>query len=68
VPPPDETAADLVAFYGGARTAADRAIEEVGLDETGTSWFGSTVSMRWVLIHMIRRDRGTPATWTFSGS
>jgi hypothetical protein len=52
-PRPDETAADLVAFYSRARTAADRAIEEVGLDETGTSWSGSTVSMRWVLIHMI---------------
>jgi len=50
---PDESAADVLAFYARARTAADRVIEEVGLDETGTSWAGETVSMRWVLIHMV---------------
>ncbi|MEU7897158.1 DinB family protein [Nonomuraea sp. NPDC049152] len=50
---PDESTADIVAFYGRARAAADKAIEEIGLDDLGTSWNGTTVSMRWVLIHMI---------------
>ena len=50
---PGETTAEIVEFFGKARTAADRAIEEIGLEETGTSWAGDTVSMRWVLIHMI---------------
>ncbi|GCD96808.1 DinB family protein [Embleya hyalina] len=50
---PEESAADLVAFYGRARVAADRVIDELGLDDVGTSWNGNTVSLRWVLIHMI---------------
>ena len=50
---PDESTADILAFYGRARAAADRAVEETGLDTTGTSWSGRTVSMRWVLVHML---------------
>ncbi|WP_329122592.1 DinB family protein [Streptomyces sp. NBC_01465] len=50
---PDETTADIVALYGRARAAADLAVNEVGLDGLGTSWDGETVSMRWVLVHMI---------------
>ncbi|GAA4700938.1 DinB family protein [Streptomyces youssoufiensis] len=50
---PDEATADIVEFYGRARAAADSAIEELRLDALGTSWNGNTVSMRWVLIHMI---------------
>lgn len=50
---PHETTADIVAFYGRARAAADRVIEDLPLDELGTAWFGDAVSMRWVLIHMI---------------
>jgi uncharacterized damage-inducible protein DinB len=50
---PDETTADVLAFYGRARAGADRAIDETGLEETGTAWFGDPVSMRWVLIHMV---------------
>ncbi|MEU1348910.1 DinB family protein [Streptomyces sp. NPDC005775] len=49
----DESTADILAFYDRARTAADRAIEATDLDTTGTSWNGRTVSMRWVLIHML---------------
>lgn len=49
----DETTQDILAFYQRARTAADEAIAGVGLEETGTSWDGKTVSMRWVLIHMV---------------
>jgi uncharacterized damage-inducible protein DinB len=50
---PGETTADLLAFYGRARAAADRAIDEVGLEETGMAWSGEPVTMRWVLIHMV---------------
>ncbi|MGO9080507.1 MAG: DinB family protein [Streptosporangiaceae bacterium] len=50
---PGETTADIVAYYGRARVASDSVIDETGLEETGTSWFGEAVSMRWVLIHMI---------------
>ncbi|WP_093803188.1 DinB family protein [Streptomyces sp. Wb2n-11] len=49
----DESTADIVEFYGRARAAADRAAAELGLDTRGRSWSGSTVSMRWVLIHML---------------
>ncbi len=28
-------------------------IHELNLDDVGTAWFGDTVSMRWVLLHMI---------------
>jgi uncharacterized damage-inducible protein DinB len=48
-----ETAADVVDFYGRARAAADSVIEELRTEDVGTAWFGDTVSMRWVLIHMI---------------
>ncbi|CAN5162864.1 DinB family protein [soil metagenome] len=50
---PDESTADVLAFYGRARAATDRVIDEVALEETGTAWTGEPVSMRWVLIHMI---------------
>jgi uncharacterized damage-inducible protein DinB len=50
---PHETTADIVEFYGRARAAADRVIDELKVDDVGTAWFGDTVSMRWVLIHMI---------------
>ena len=50
---PHETTADIVEYYGRARAAADRVIDELDPDDLGTSWHGATVSMRWVLIHMI---------------
>jgi len=50
---PNETTEDIVAFYGRARAAADRAIDETNLEATGAAWFGDQVSMRWVLIHMV---------------
>ncbi|MGW2180384.1 DinB family protein [Streptomyces sp. NPDC001732] len=49
----DESTEAIVEFYGRARAAADRAIDELDLDALGTSWNGRTVSLRWVLIHMI---------------
>jgi uncharacterized damage-inducible protein DinB len=50
---PGETTAGIFAFYDRACDAADAVIEELPLDATGTAWFGETVSMRWVLIHML---------------
>jgi uncharacterized damage-inducible protein DinB len=50
---PDETTEEILAFYGRARAAADRVIEELELDALGTAWFGDAVSLRWVLIHMV---------------
>lgn len=48
-----ETTQDILAFYQRACAAADEVIAAVGLEETGTSWDGKEVSMRWVLIHML---------------
>jgi uncharacterized damage-inducible protein DinB len=50
---PDESTADILAFYDRACRAADEAIEAMDLDGLGTSWQGDQVSMRWVLIHML---------------
>jgi uncharacterized damage-inducible protein DinB len=50
---PQESTADITAFYGRARAAADRVIDELSVDDLGTAWHGETVSLRWVLIHMI---------------
>ncbi|HEX2038726.1 MAG TPA: DinB family protein [Acidimicrobiales bacterium] len=50
---PDESTEDVVAFYGRARAAADAVIHELDVEATGTAWTGETVSLRWVLIHMI---------------
>ena len=48
-----ESTEDIVAFYRRARAAADVVIGELALDDTGTAWSGETVSLRWVMIHMI---------------
>ena len=50
---PGETTEEILAFYGRARAAADQVIAELEVEDTGTAWFGETVTMRWVLIHMI---------------
>jgi hypothetical protein len=50
---PHESTADILAFYDRACAAADQAISELDVEHTGTSWSGETVSLRWVLIHMI---------------
>jgi uncharacterized damage-inducible protein DinB len=50
---PEETTADVLAFYARARATADRVIDELELEETGTAWFGDPVTLRWVLIHMV---------------
>lgn len=50
---PHETTADIAAYYGRARDAADWVIDETPRDELGTAWSGDAVTMRWVLVHMI---------------
>ena len=50
---PQETTAEIVEFYRRARGAADHVIDELDVDALGTAWFGESVSLRWVLIHMI---------------
>lgn len=49
----EETTAEVLAFYARARAAADATISELELEDLGTAWTGRTVSLRWVLIHMI---------------
>jgi len=48
-----ESTTDILAFYARARAAADLVIDELALDDLGTSWSGDTVTLRWVLIHMV---------------
>lgn len=50
---PAESTDDIVAYYGRSRAAADAVLDELDLDATGKAWSGETVSLRWVLIHMI---------------
>ena len=50
---PDESTEEIVGYYGRARAAANQVIDELDVDAPGTAWFGETVSMRWVLIHML---------------
>ncbi|MET7438245.1 DinB family protein [Streptomyces sp. NPDC004082] len=50
---PGETTERITDFYGRARAAADRTIAELSPDDVGTSWNGTTVSLRWVLVHMV---------------
>ncbi|MFJ3666113.1 DinB family protein [Streptomyces sp. NPDC090106] len=50
----DETTERIVAFHARARAAADRAITELPLDAVGRPpWRDHTVTLRWVLVHMI---------------
>jgi len=50
---PDESTADILAFYARATAAANQVIDELDVEDTGTAWYGETVTLRWVLIHMI---------------
>ncbi len=51
---PDESTVDVLAFAARARTAADEVIAATDVLDTGTSWNGETVTLRWVLIHMVQ--------------
>ncbi len=50
---PDESSEHILAFYARARAAADQVIVELDLEDRGTAWFGSDVTLRWVLIHLV---------------
>ena len=50
---PGETVADILAGYARARTAADAVIREHDVGATGTARSGATVTLRWVLVHML---------------
>jgi hypothetical protein len=50
---PHERPDDVIAFYTRARAASDSVIIGLSLDDVGHAWFGETVTLRWVLIHMI---------------
>ena len=52
-PYPEQTTADIVAFYNRARAAADSVIDRLGMDDVGTAWFGEQVSLRRVLVGMV---------------
>jgi uncharacterized damage-inducible protein DinB len=49
----DESTADILAFYERARAASDQVIDDLDLDDTGTTPRGDEPSLRWVLIHMV---------------
>ena len=48
-----ETTEEIVAFFDRARAATDRVLDELELDTLGTAWSGETVSLRWVLVHVL---------------
>ena len=51
---PHETTSDIVEFYGRACAAVDKVINETDLETTAkVPWVDRTVTLRWVLIHMI---------------
>ncbi|GAB7190482.1 DinB family protein [Kineococcus sp. NUM-3379] len=50
---PGESTEDVLAYYARARAAADAAVAELDLADTGTAWHGAPVSLRWVLVHML---------------
>lgn len=50
---PDETTADVVAFFERSRVETDEVIHDLGLETHGTAWTGETVTLRWVLIHLV---------------
>ena len=50
---PGDTTDSVLGYYAGARAASARAISELDLDTTGTTWLGDTVSFRWAILHTI---------------
>ena len=54
---PDETTDDILAFYARARSAADRVIKELTLEDQHPTvpglGSGEAVSLRWILIHVL---------------
>lgn len=50
---PEESTEDLIAAYRATSAAADRAIEDLGLDAAGRHWSGEEVSMRSMILAVL---------------
>ncbi|MEM9565631.1 MAG: DinB family protein [Actinomycetota bacterium] len=50
---PEETTEDLLAAYRATTAAADRSIDELGLDAIGTHWSGESVSLRSMVLAVL---------------
>ena len=48
-----DTTGSVLAYYTRACAASDRAIIELDLDTTATTWVGDTVTLRWAILHVI---------------
>ena len=48
-----DTTEGILAYYSRACAASDRAIAELDLDATATTWLGDTVSLRWAILHVL---------------
>jgi Protein of unknown function (DUF664) len=48
-----DTAESVLAYYTRACAASDRAIIELDLDSTATTWLGDTVTLRWAILHVV---------------
>jgi hypothetical protein len=51
-----DTTESVIAYFERAREASGRAIAEVDLDATATTWLGDSVSFRWALLHVIEES------------
>jgi hypothetical protein len=51
-----DTTDSVLAYYTRACAASDRAIIELDLDTTATTWLGDTVSLRWAILHAIEES------------
>ncbi|WP_218590914.1 mycothiol transferase [Pseudonocardia oceani] len=49
----DEKTSAVLGTYAGVRVRADAVITELEVEDTGTAWTGETVTLRWVLVHML---------------
>lgn len=52
---PDESTADILAYFARSRTATDEVINDVDIDQAAVPPFGFTepVTLRWLLIHVL---------------
>jgi len=50
---PSETTAEVVAFFERSGTESDQVLDDLDLEARGTAWTEETVTLRWVLIHML---------------
>lgn len=54
---PDETTAEVLAYFERSRVATDRVIRTVDLDQRVATvpgmWTGADVSLRWIMVHVL---------------